>query len=247
MKQGPLTLHMMPFWRTSWQRSSTASSMPRYNSRIGGASCTALQSVREVTISHAFCTGQSNLAKARSHIFTALKAHTIPRIRMACAGDYGPSGGWQCCRHRRAGQEGRQRCGHQPSRPSCGGEGFCCAACALRYSRSSAHATHAVPLNVIQIFSQSKRLLGRDSLWRVEAWITRCVRLVLCKQDEDEYMDQDEDNDDDDHEEVILPEGELDPAVLSTLPPSMQVWAGWTTCLCMTCRNKIMCMCRVKS
>ena len=164
---------------------------------------------------------------------------------MACAGDAGPSGGWQCCRHRRAGQEGRQRCGHQPSRPSCGGRGFCCAACALCYSRSSAHATHTFPVNVIPIFSQSKCLLGRDFLWRVEAWITRCVRLVLCKQvkeegNGDEDMDQDEeDDDDDDHAEVVLPEGELDPAVLSTLPPSMQVWAGWTTCLCMSCRNLI--------
>ena len=45
-------------------------------------------------------------------------------------------------------------------------------------------------------------------------------------------------------EEVVLPEGELDPAVLSTLPPSMQVWAGWTTRLCMSCRNQMMCMCR---
>lgn len=78
MKQGPLPLRMMPFWRTSWQRSSTASSMPRCNSRIGGASCTALQSVRESTISHASCTGQSNLAKARSHIFRALKAYKNP-------------------------------------------------------------------------------------------------------------------------------------------------------------------------
>ena len=78
MKQGPLPLRMMPFWRTSWQRSSTASSMPRYTSRIGGAPCTALQSVRELTISHASCTGQSDVAKARSHIFRALKAYKNP-------------------------------------------------------------------------------------------------------------------------------------------------------------------------
>ena len=68
------------------------------------------------------------------------------------------------------------------------------------------------------------------------------MTLVWCKQvkeegDADEDMDQDDDDDDDEHEEVVLPEGELDPAVLSTLPPSMQVWAGWTTRLCMSCRN----------
>ena len=53
-----------------------------------------------------------------------------------------------------------------------------------------------------------------------------------------------DDDDDNEHEEVVLPEGELDPAVLSTLPPSMQVCAGWTACLCMSCRIQIPCMCR---
>jgi hypothetical protein len=56
-------------------------------------------------------------------------------------------------------------------------------------------------------------------------------------------MDQDEDNDGNEPEEVVLPEGDLDPAVLSTLPPSMQVWADWTTCLHMSCKGHVMCVC----
>ena len=34
MKQGSLTQRMMPFWRTSWQKSSIMSSMPRYSSQM---------------------------------------------------------------------------------------------------------------------------------------------------------------------------------------------------------------------
>ena len=46
---------------------------------------------------------------------------------------------------------------------------------------------------------------------------------------DDEDMDED---DEDDDEEVIVPEGvNVDPAVLSTLPPSMQVWLSRDTML----------------
>ena len=45
----------------------------------------------------------------------------------------------------------------------------------------------------------------------------------------------DEDGEDDD-EDVVVPEGvNVDPAVLSTLPPSMQVWLGRDTSLLLIC------------
>jgi len=49
----------------------------------------------------------------------------------------------------------------------------------------------------------------------------------LSQEDEGEDQDADTDEDEDEageHDEVVLPEGmELDPVVMSTLPPSMQV------------------------
>ena len=80
-------------------------------------------------------------------------------------------------------------------------------------------------------------------MWKFEHYTTTRVAGV-CTQvkveaeegDDDEDMDNDDSSDD---EEVVVPEGvDVDPAVLSTLPPSMQVRhtipdiLGCALCLC---------------
>ena len=229
------TPHRTPSWRGSWQRSWKAECMPR------SASSLELPCAVMVHCGRRFKRPdfqREHLGESVSYCSKKCKrirflAHT-PLLTIRCilvSGDDGTLGGRQCCGHSGADQEGSQRRCHQPGWPCCRGAPQCFTPCWLVISFSlccnheALTSTVLRPCTLLHWWTTTLCDVARWGLFKNCSSTEDkecCMQIKIEAEEGDDDEDMDDDSNDD--EEVIVPEGvNVDPAVLSTLPPSMQV------------------------